>query len=158
MTNLYPMNKALIISLLVLVFASCKKNDDSITLQDNFSFAKQSIDVLHAYCIGNFKVDMTIAGPASNPLYQDTVKFDDFYMNIKADSLLWTEGGKTNSYHMSWNYVVEPATQIFYRLEFSGMADSTSNFDLRPKEMKNGYLVLYSSWYSGTWYYLKRIQ
>jgi hypothetical protein len=154
------MNKALIISLLVLVFVSCKK-EEPFVLQDNFSFAKQPEDILKAYSTGYFKVETTVSGPASMPSLQDTVPMNNFYMRITENSLEWTDSSGTKTYSMKWVYDVEKETQIFYRMDLTGMVGGESdndNFDLRPKEMKNGYLVLYNSWYSGTWYFLKRIK
>lgn len=155
------MNKALIISLLVLIFVSCKK-EEPFVLQDNFSFAKQPIDVLKAYSNGYFKVESTVAGPASMPALQDSVKTNNFYMRITDNSLVWTDSSGSKSYNMTWIKQVEKETEILYRMEMTGVANgdstATSKFDLRPKEMKNGYLILYNSWYSGTWYILKRIK
>lgn len=155
------MNKAVIISLLVLIFVSCKK-DEPFVLQDNFSFAKQPIDVLKAYSNGYFKVESTVAGPASMPALQDSVKTDNFYMRITDNSLVWTDSTGSKTYNMAWILAVEKETEIRYRMEMTGVSNgdstATAKFDLRPKEMKNGYLILYNSWYSGTWYILKRIK
>lgn len=151
------MNRCLIISLLVLVMASCKK-DPPFTLEANHSFAKESLDVIKKYSTGSFQVTQTIFGPGSMPSLQDTVLYTNFYMRITTDSLILTRNDSTFKYAMQWIYDVEKQTQIYYRMKMSGVEGGTSDdFDLRPLETKNGLLVLYSSWYSGTWYYLKRL-
>ena len=151
------MNRCLIISLLVLVMASCKK-DPPFTLEDNHSFAKESLEVIKKYSTGSFQVTQTIYGPGSMPSLQDTTLYTNFFIRITADSLIWTKNDTTHYYAMEWIYDVEKQTQIYYRMNLTGVEGGTSDdFDLRPLETKNGLLVLYNSWYSGTWYYLKRL-
>jgi len=153
------MNRCLIISLLVLVMASCKK-DPPFTIEDNHSFAKESLEVIKKYNTGSFQVTQTIYGPGSMPSLQDTTLYTNFYIRITADSLIWTKNDTTHKYAMQWIYDVEKQTQIYYRMALTGVEGGTTegdDFDLRPLETKNGYLVLYNSWYSGTWYYLKRL-
>ncbi len=153
------MNRCLIISLLVLVMASCKK-DPPFTLEENHSFAKESLEVIKKYNIGSFQVTQTIYGPGSMPSLQDTTLFTNFFIRITEDSLFWKKNDTTHVYAMTWKYDVEKQTQIYYKMNLAGVAGGTSaeaDFDLRPLEVKNGYLILYNSWYSGTWYYLKRL-
>lgn len=151
------MNRCLIISLLVIVMAACKK-DTPFVIEANHSFAKESLDVIKKYSTGSFKVVQTIYGPGSMPSLQDTTLYSNFYIRITADSLIWSKNDTTSYYAMQWIYDVEKATQIYYRMNLTGVAGGeTDDFDLRPLETKNGYLVLYNSWYSGTWYYLERL-
>jgi hypothetical protein len=137
--------------------ASCKK-DPPFTLEDNHSFAKESLEVIKKYSTGSFQVTQTIYGPGSMPSLQDTTLYTNFFIRITADSLIWTKNDTTHYYAMEWIYDVEKQTQIYYRMNLTGVEGGTSDdFDLRPLETKNGLLVLYNSWYSGTWYYLKRL-